>query len=478
VITRFPARTTVVVCVVFALASVSLTLFVWRSVGGPVPLEPKQYEVHALFENASQLTPNADVRIAGVNVGKVTEVRPRGLRTEATLSIDARYAPLPGDVRAILRQKTLLGETFVGLTPGSPSAARLADGGTVPLDQIEETQPLDRVLGTLDADGRRRLQELLVDTGTLLDGRARDLSDAAGNLETGTRQLDAMLHLLDDERSSVSALVARVGDVLQTVGDEEAAVRELVRSGDRALAATADRDEQLTATVRAAPAFLRELRTTSDAVERTATVAAPVLREFRPVAPRVAPALRALEAASPQIGALLGDLEALTPTARRALPAAAELIDGVTPLMDRLQPAAQQVTPIISYVAAYRQELVAAMSNVAAVTRAKAPGIHGRPTRYLRALIPLGPESLVGARSRNGNNRHNAYMAPGGLARLADGLLSSSCSHVAPTTTPAPACKEQGGWSFEGRSPAYFQRLTERPVIPEAVTDLVRMVRK
>jgi phospholipid/cholesterol/gamma-HCH transport system substrate-binding protein len=478
VITRFPSRATVAVCVLFVLASVSLTLFVWRSVGGPVPLEPKQYEVRALFENASQLTPNADVRIAGVNVGKVTEVRPRGLRTEATLSVEARYAPLASDVRAILRQKTLLGETFVALTPGSAEAPRLADGGTVPLDQIEETQPLDRVLATLDRDGRKRLQELLTDTGTLLDGRARDLSDAAGNLETGTRQLDAMMTLLDEERSSVSALVARVGEVLQTVGDEDAAVQELIRSGDRALAATADRDEELTATVRAAPAFLRELRTTSQAVERTATVAAPALRAFRPVAPRVAPALSALEEASPQIGALLTDLEALTPTARRALPAAGRLIDGLTPLMDRLQPAAQQVTPIISYVAAYRQELMAAMANLGAGTQGKATGVDGTPKRYLRTLIPVGPESLVGARTRSGSNRHNAYLAPGGLARLADGLLSAGCGHAAPTTTPAPPCREQGGWSFEGRSPAYFQRLTERPVLPEAVNDLVRLVRR
>ena len=476
-ITRFPARATIAVCAVFVLASVLLTLFVWRSVGGPIPFEPKRYEIRGLFENAAQLQPNADVRISGVSVGKVTRIQPRGLRTEATLSIEPRYAPLPGDVRAILRQKTLLGETFVSLTPGSRSAPRLADGGTVPLDQIEETQPLDRVLSVLDRDGRRQLQELLADTGATFGGRARDLNDAFGNLETGTRQLDAVLHLLDDERASVTTLVDRVGDVLETVGAEEAAVHELVRAGDRALGATAGRDAQLTATVRAAPAFLRELRATSAAVERTAAIAAPVLHDFRPVAPRIEPALAALEQASPEVEALLTDLEALTPTARRALPAAAKLIDGMTPLMDRLQPAAQQITPVISYVAAYRRELVAAMANNGAVTRATAPGIDGKPTRYLRTLIPLGPESVVGARTRRPGNRHNAYMAPGGLAHLADGLRSSSCSHAGPSESPAPECRLQGGWSFEGRPPAYFQRLTERPVLPDGAEQLVRLVR-
>ncbi len=132
-----------------SLASVLLTLFVWRSVGGPLPLQPQaSTRSRALFENASQLTKNADVRISGVNVGKVVEVRPRGLRTEATLSIDARYAPLPDDVRAILRQKTLLGETFVALSPGQPRRRRgWPTAATIRTAQVEPTQPLDRVLG-------------------------------------------------------------------------------------------------------------------------------------------------------------------------------------------------------------------------------------------------------------------------------------------------------------------------------------------
>ena len=117
-----------IVAVAFVLASVSLTLLVWRSVGGTTPLQPKRFEVKARFDNAGQLTRNADVRISGVNVGKVVTVRPRGLRTEATLAIDARYVPLPRDVRAILRQKTLLGETFVAMTPGSRDGPKLREG--------------------------------------------------------------------------------------------------------------------------------------------------------------------------------------------------------------------------------------------------------------------------------------------------------------------------------------------------------------
>jgi ABC-type transporter Mla subunit MlaD len=48
---------------------------------------PKKYEFHAIFSNASQLLPNADVRIAGVNVGKVVQVKQAGERTDATIAL-------------------------------------------------------------------------------------------------------------------------------------------------------------------------------------------------------------------------------------------------------------------------------------------------------------------------------------------------------------------------------------------------------
>jgi phospholipid/cholesterol/gamma-HCH transport system substrate-binding protein len=472
VVTAYPTRKVVVVCVAFVLASVCLTLFVWRSVGGPIPLSAKTYEVRALFDNAGQLAPNADVRIAGVSVGKVAAIRPRGLRTEATLAIDPQYAPLSADVRAILRAKTLLGETFVALTQGSPDGPRLDDGEMIPARQIEDTQPLDRVLGTLDADGRERLRELLLDTGTVLDGRAQDLNDAAGNLATGTAQLDAVLRIVDEQGGAVSTLSRETGRVLQTVGDEDAAVRELVRSGRRALSATAARDERLEATVRATPPFLRELRRSSDAVSRTARLAGPTLRAFRPVAPRVAPTLTAIERATPDVEGLLRDMGGLTPVARRSLPAAASLVSALSPFMTQMEPTARQILPMIQYIAAYRRELVATTGNVSATLQGTSPGTDGRVRPYMRTIVPFGPETFTGASRRRPDNRHNAYMAPGGLAHLTDGLLAADCRTAGDSETPAPSCRQQPGWSFAGGREAYFQRLGERPLLPGALRRL------
>src|SRR2546425_5523326 len=104
----------------FTLSCFGLLLFLWSAFGGPVPLKPRGYEFKASFAEATQLAQEADVRISGVTVGKVKKIAlGDDGRTEATMELGQKYAPLPSDSRAILRQKTLLGETYVELTPGT-----------------------------------------------------------------------------------------------------------------------------------------------------------------------------------------------------------------------------------------------------------------------------------------------------------------------------------------------------------------------
>ena len=74
----------------------------------------------------SQLATEADVRISGVPVGKVKVIEPDARHGPLARDDRARrqVRPLPSDAKAMLRQKTLLGETYVELTPGTEQARR------------------------------------------------------------------------------------------------------------------------------------------------------------------------------------------------------------------------------------------------------------------------------------------------------------------------------------------------------------------
>ncbi|MDX6640549.1 MAG: phospholipid/cholesterol/gamma-HCH transport system substrate-binding protein, partial [Solirubrobacteraceae bacterium] len=143
------------VMVGFALSCFGLLLYLWLAFGGPTPLEPKGYRFNTSFGEATQLAKEADVRISGVSVGKVKSITtlPDG-RSNAVIQLDQQYAPIPKDTRAILRQKTLLGETYVELTPGDRSSGSLPENGTIPASQVSPTVELDEIYRAFDKPTR------------------------------------------------------------------------------------------------------------------------------------------------------------------------------------------------------------------------------------------------------------------------------------------------------------------------------------
>src|SRR5215207_393470 len=169
---------------IFALSCFGLLLFLWLAFGGAIPLKPKGYRFQTSFAEATQLAQEADVRISGVPVGKVKTIEPdkRNGRSLVTLELESRYAPLPADSRAILRQKTLLGETYVELTPGSGRGKKVPEGGVLAESQISPTVELDEIFRSFDERTRRNFQVWMQSQSQAIDGRGRDLNDAFGNL--------------------------------------------------------------------------------------------------------------------------------------------------------------------------------------------------------------------------------------------------------------------------------------------------------
>src|SRR3954468_16870611 len=188
-LTRSPSIRSIVFTVAFLLAALALLLFVWQRCGGVTPLTPKGYRVHVHFGQAQNLQPNADVRIAGVKVGAVVSVTPTTGRTDAVLEIARPYVPLHRGTKVMTRVKTLLGETFVALAPGSRDAPMIPEGGSISNADIAPTQQLDEVLGAFDAKTRTTLRRYLEMTAETVDGRGGRLNDSLGHLGPTAQEL-------------------------------------------------------------------------------------------------------------------------------------------------------------------------------------------------------------------------------------------------------------------------------------------------
>ena len=433
--------------VLFALSCFGLLLFLWLSFGGPTPLKPKGYRFEVAFAEATQLAEQADVRISGVPVGKVVDFREADGKTLATIELRPRYAPLRSDAKAILRAKTLLGETFIELTAGTKRAPWLADGGRLDDDRVASTVELDEVLRALDEETRDDLETFVRGFAKNLDGRAGDLNDVLGNAAPAVREGADLLSILDAERRALATVTRDAGRTFGALGRDAAATQALVVNADRALRTTAARSAELQDVLEVLPTFLRELRPTLATAKATARDAAPVVAALRPTADAIVPALRGTVALTPQVRALLREVDPVLGRARTGLPAATRLVGALPPLLRRLDTTGRELAPVVRYLGQYRQELMQSWMNVAAATQAtfRSPGAE-QALHYLRVLIPITSEAVVAQPRRFPSNRHNPYPAPRALEKLATGLESFDCSHTTePCTVQAPPAVEGGG---------------------------------
>jgi phospholipid/cholesterol/gamma-HCH transport system substrate-binding protein len=104
------------------------------------------YSLKARFTNVGQLKLRAPVKIAGVRIGSVSAIvlEPEKLDALVTLSIDNRYKQLPDDSSASIFTSGLLGDQYVGLTPGgSPEVFK--DGDEVVL--VQNAIQLEELIG-------------------------------------------------------------------------------------------------------------------------------------------------------------------------------------------------------------------------------------------------------------------------------------------------------------------------------------------
>jgi virulence factor Mce-like protein len=431
--TKVPTSGRIALALGFALSCFGLLLFLWVAFGGPVPLAPESYRIVVPFTEATQLASESDVRISGVSVGKVkgVELGEDG-RADATLELEPRFAPLPEDTQAILRQKTLLGETYVELTPGERDSDPLPEGGTLPVAQVSEAVQLDEILRTFDEPTRTAFASWMQEAAVALRGRGLDLSVAFAALAPFGEQADRVLGVLDTQDEAVSELVRGTGEVFAALSERRGQLRGLIENTEAVFATTARRNAQLADSFQILPTFLEESRLTLEALDEFSAEADPLVQQLRPAAAELTPTLVASGELAPELRGFFGGLGRAIPAGLEGLPALRSTLDDeLPPLLGELQPFFSELTPILEVASRYRHELTAFVANAASATNAAGPAPGGTTLNYLRTTSPLGPGSLAAYPQRIGGSRSNPYTAPLGYSKLASGLEvfnGSQCS--------------------------------------------------
>jgi phospholipid/cholesterol/gamma-HCH transport system substrate-binding protein len=375
VIKQAPSLGRIVAMVAFALSCFGILIFLWLSFGGPIPLNPEGYRVRVAFPEATTLAVEADVRMAGVNVGKVKtkELAPGGKRTLVELELKDRYGPIPSDTRAILRQKTLLGETYVELSPGERGAPMLEDGGRLPNPQVEPTVELDEIFGAFDRSTRQAFRDWVAELAKATRGGSEeDLNDAFGNLQGFAADGAELLSLLDEQRLAVRRFIRNTGRVFGAINERDGALRELIVNSNDTFEATASRDEALAETFRIFPTFLDESKATLARLERFAGDTRPLVNRLKAPADDLGPTLHDLGVLAPDLQRLFRDLDPLIAASGSGAPALRRFLEGAEPVLEGLDRFLDELNPTVSFLS-YNQGHITNFLSIAAANLSGAP---------------------------------------------------------------------------------------------------------
>ncbi len=411
--TGSPSLAKVVTMVLFALSCVGLLLFLWLSFGGTIPFNPQGYDVRISFPNADQLATQADVRIAGVSVGRVIgkSLDPKGNRTIATIELKNQYAPIHENAHAILRMKTILGETYVQLTPGTPNSPAVPDGGLLPRGQVIGAVQLSDIFDALDPTTRHAFQVWQHELAKAIQGgNDQNLNDVLGNLPSFVGDSTDILRVLDVEHASVVRLSVNGGSVFSALSQNQTALRNLITSGEDVFHTTAANNNALAATFHVFPTFLDETKATMARLKSFALDADPVVQELDPVAQNLGPTMHSVRVLSPYLRHLFVSLGPLITVSKTGLPAIRDVLNGASPLLGQLGPFLEEFNPILNWLSLHQQLIADFISNGAGGISATTTSFGGDGVgHYLRQFSPVGPDTLSFWTNRSSGNRGNTY---------------------------------------------------------------------
>ncbi|MCV7053667.1 virulence factor Mce family protein [Mycolicibacterium gilvum] len=171
----------------------------WKGIANiPLPGGPgtgsERTTIYVQMPDTLALNVNSRVRVADVYVGRVRAIELRNWVATLTLDLEPNIA-LPVNTQAKIGQTSLLGSQHVQLDlPPNPSSQRLESGDTIMLENASAFPTTERVLASiasiLTGGGVTNLETIQSEVYNVLNGRADQIRDFLGQLDTFTAELN------------------------------------------------------------------------------------------------------------------------------------------------------------------------------------------------------------------------------------------------------------------------------------------------
>jgi phospholipid/cholesterol/gamma-HCH transport system substrate-binding protein len=207
---------------IFAIITVVAGVLIFRFVNKGAISKDGGYGVYVILKDASGIAKMSQVKMAGIPVGQITDVRLDGDRARVDIRMRGDV-PLYDDATAAKVSSSLLGEFYMSLTPGTSGKRKLEDGDQVRF--IIEAATTDQILkdvAEITKDVKKVTESLAKSVGSD-DGQA-NIEKTLKNLAEATEQLNEVVR---ENRGAIRSILANVDQVTR---DGKPEVIEILRN--------------------------------------------------------------------------------------------------------------------------------------------------------------------------------------------------------------------------------------------------------
>jgi ABC-type transporter Mla subunit MlaD len=258
--------------------------------------------VKMAFSNAFGLTEGGDLRVGGVIAGSTDTFdvskgpecqlghpnrQPRRACAVVTATVkEPGFTSFRTDATCAIRQQSLIGEYYVDCQPGS-AKQNLPSGKIIPDTRTSSTIPTDLVNNVLRRPYRDRLRLIIAELGTGLAGRPDDLAMLLKQAHPGLRATDHTLKILASQTQTIKNFISDSDTVVAQLEAKKHEVARWIKTAGRTAEISATRRSAIAAGFQKLPTFLDELKPTMARLGQLTDVQTPLLQKLQASAPQL-----------------------------------------------------------------------------------------------------------------------------------------------------------------------------------------------
>jgi virulence factor Mce-like protein len=372
-----------------AVGLIAFAIFAWWVYG----TRTQPHEVRAVFSDAVSLYSGLDVRVDGIDAGKVKKIENVDGQAIVTLGIeDDDVWPLHRGSTATIRYGSTIGNgtRIVEIEPGPKNAPELPDKGIIPNKDTVETVEFDQLFDTFDKKTRDSMQSMLRGTGDTFGPRAKELSAAVEETGPGLEAIGGFADDLSRDEASLHAFVTNTNRVTRTIAARRQDLSNLVQVA----AATFNEFARNTAGIqgsldRFAPA-MRETRTTLTKLDGSVVHLDNLMTDLQPGAAQLGGLASDLRPALASLRETVPLAVKTFRTARQASPSITNLLKKSQPFAAEATPAFTTLAPMVGCIRPYAPDIMGLLASWASFTSNFDGGGH-----VGRLWANAGPASLT-----------------------------------------------------------------------------------